>query len=118
MRKMGLEEVLIAERVQIPNMLSSRGSHACAVLGDKLYAIGGYAALKPLVCILFLDVCCFAKLHSFCVFISIEAVCLEMRCSTQRELRSCQLVPVVSIQSSLRSNTLVTAGTYNILPNS
>lgn len=29
-------------------MLSSRGSHACAVLDDKLYAIGGWAALKPL----------------------------------------------------------------------
>lgn len=36
--------------MQIPDMLSSRGSHACAVLDDKLYAIGGYAALKPLVC--------------------------------------------------------------------
>ena len=36
--------------VQIPDMLSSRGSHACAVVDDKLYAIGGYAALKPLVC--------------------------------------------------------------------
>lgn len=35
--------------VQIPDMLSSRGSHACAVFDDKLYAIGGYAALKPLV---------------------------------------------------------------------
>lgn len=29
-------------------MLNSRGSHACAVFDDKLYAIGGYAALKPL----------------------------------------------------------------------
>ena len=37
--------------MQIPDMLSSRGSHACAVLDDKLYAIGGYAALKPLVCV-------------------------------------------------------------------
>ncbi len=39
------------ERVslQIADMLSSRGSHACAVLDDNLYAIGGWAALKPLV---------------------------------------------------------------------
>ena len=35
--------------LQIADMLSSRGSHACAVLDDKLYAIGGWAALKPLV---------------------------------------------------------------------
>lgn len=33
----------------MPDMLNSRGSHACAVFDDKLYAIGGYAALKPLV---------------------------------------------------------------------
>ena len=34
---------------QIADMVSSRGSHACAVLDDKLYAIGGWAATKPLV---------------------------------------------------------------------
>ena len=35
--------------MQIADMLSSRGSHACAVLNDQLYAVGGWAALKPLV---------------------------------------------------------------------
>ena len=41
--------MIVVMCVQIPDMLNSRGSHACAVFDDKLYAIGGYAALKPLV---------------------------------------------------------------------